>query len=51
VFSDRIARNPEILGVRGAIQKSPGTKWPTGGAATGGGGGGGFGGFGLGGSP
>ena len=31
VFSDRIARHPEILGVRGAIQKSPGTKWPLGG--------------------
>jgi len=28
VFSDRIARHPELLGVRGAIQKSPGTKWP-----------------------
>lgn len=32
VFSDRIARHPEVLGVRGAIQKSPGTKWPLGGA-------------------
>ena len=31
VFSDRIARHPELLGVRGAIQKSPGTKWPLGG--------------------
>jgi phospholipid/cholesterol/gamma-HCH transport system substrate-binding protein len=31
VFSDRIARHPEILGVRGAIQRSPGTKWPLGG--------------------
>jgi phospholipid/cholesterol/gamma-HCH transport system substrate-binding protein len=31
VFSDRIARHPEILGVRGAIEKSPGTKWPLGG--------------------
>jgi phospholipid/cholesterol/gamma-HCH transport system substrate-binding protein len=26
VFSDKIARHPEVLGVRGAIQKSPGTK-------------------------
>ena len=26
VFSDKIARNPEILGVRGAIQRSSGTK-------------------------
>ena len=26
VFSDKIARHPELLGVRGAIQKSPGTK-------------------------
>jgi phospholipid/cholesterol/gamma-HCH transport system substrate-binding protein len=31
VFTDRIARHPELLGVRGAIQKSPGTKWPVGG--------------------
>jgi phospholipid/cholesterol/gamma-HCH transport system substrate-binding protein len=31
VFSDRIARHPEILGVRGAIQRSPGNKWPLGG--------------------
>ncbi len=30
VFTDRIARHPELLGVRGAIQKSPGTKWPLG---------------------
>ncbi len=28
VFTDRIARHPELLGVRGAIQRSPGTKWP-----------------------
>jgi phospholipid/cholesterol/gamma-HCH transport system substrate-binding protein len=27
VFSDQIARHPEKLGVRGAIEKSPGTKW------------------------
>jgi phospholipid/cholesterol/gamma-HCH transport system substrate-binding protein len=26
VFSDKIGRHPELLGVRGAIQKSPGTK-------------------------
>ncbi len=26
VFSDRIARNPESLGVRGALERSPGTK-------------------------
>ncbi len=26
VFADKIARHPELLGVRGAIQKSPGTK-------------------------
>jgi phospholipid/cholesterol/gamma-HCH transport system substrate-binding protein len=26
VFSDKIARHPELLGVRGAIQTSPGTK-------------------------
>ena len=26
VFSDKIARHPELLGIRGAIQKSPGTK-------------------------
>jgi len=26
VFTDKIARHPELLGVRGAIQKSPGTK-------------------------
>lgn len=26
VFSDRIARNPELLGVRGAFERSPGTK-------------------------
>ena len=26
VFSDKIAHHPELLGVRGAIQKSPGTK-------------------------
>jgi phospholipid/cholesterol/gamma-HCH transport system substrate-binding protein len=26
VFSDKIARHPELLGVRGAISKSPGTK-------------------------
>jgi phospholipid/cholesterol/gamma-HCH transport system substrate-binding protein len=26
VFADKIARHPEMLGVRGAIQKSPGTK-------------------------
>lgn len=26
VFSDRIARNPELLGVRGALERSPGTK-------------------------
>jgi phospholipid/cholesterol/gamma-HCH transport system substrate-binding protein len=31
VFTDRIARHPEILGIRGAIQRSPGTKWPLGG--------------------
>jgi len=33
IFTDRIARHPELLGVRGAIQKSPGTKWPVGGEA------------------
>jgi phospholipid/cholesterol/gamma-HCH transport system substrate-binding protein len=27
VFTDEIARHPEKLGVRGAIEKSPGTKW------------------------
>ncbi len=27
VFSDNIARHPEMLGVRGALQRSPGTKW------------------------
>ncbi len=32
VFSDRIARHPELLGVRGAIERSPGTKWPLGGS-------------------
>jgi phospholipid/cholesterol/gamma-HCH transport system substrate-binding protein len=26
VFADKIARHPELLGVRGAIQRSPGTK-------------------------
>ncbi|MCS7237693.1 MAG: MlaD family protein [Thermoguttaceae bacterium] len=26
VFSDRIARSPELLGVRGALERSPGTK-------------------------
>ncbi len=26
VFSDKIARHPEMLGVRGAIQRSPGIK-------------------------
>lgn len=26
VFSDKIARHPEVLGVRGALQQSPGTK-------------------------
>jgi phospholipid/cholesterol/gamma-HCH transport system substrate-binding protein len=26
VFSDKIARHPELLGVRGALQRSPGTK-------------------------
>ncbi len=26
VFSDKIARHPELLGVRGAIQRNPGTK-------------------------
>jgi phospholipid/cholesterol/gamma-HCH transport system substrate-binding protein len=26
VFSDKIARHPELLGVRGALQQSPGTK-------------------------
>ena len=26
VFSDKIARHPEVLGVRGAIQHSPGIK-------------------------
>ena len=26
VFSDKIARHPETLGVRGAIQRSPGIK-------------------------
>ena len=26
IFSDKIARHPEILGVRGALQQSPGTK-------------------------
>jgi phospholipid/cholesterol/gamma-HCH transport system substrate-binding protein len=31
VFTDRIARHPEVLGIRGAIQRSPGTKWPLGG--------------------
>ena len=31
VFSDRIARHPELLGVRGALERSPGTKWPLGG--------------------
>jgi phospholipid/cholesterol/gamma-HCH transport system substrate-binding protein len=34
IFTDRIARHPELLGVRGAIQKSPGTKWPVGGDDT-----------------
>jgi len=29
VFTDEIARHPEKLGVRGAIERSPGTKWPT----------------------
>ena len=26
VFTDKIARHPEVLGVRGAIKKSPGIK-------------------------
>ena len=26
VFSDKIARHPELLGIRGALQRSPGTK-------------------------
>ncbi len=26
VFADKIARHPEVLGVRGALQRSPGTK-------------------------
>ena len=26
VFADKIARHPELLGVRGALQRSPGTK-------------------------
>jgi phospholipid/cholesterol/gamma-HCH transport system substrate-binding protein len=26
VFSDKIARHPELLGVRGAIQRNAGTK-------------------------
>jgi phospholipid/cholesterol/gamma-HCH transport system substrate-binding protein len=30
VFSDRIARHPEVIGLGGAIRKSPGTKWPLG---------------------
>jgi len=29
VLSDTLARHPEKLGVRGAIERSPGTKWPT----------------------
>lgn len=28
IFTDRIARDPGVLGVRGALQKNPGTKWP-----------------------
>jgi phospholipid/cholesterol/gamma-HCH transport system substrate-binding protein len=28
IFTDRIARHPELLGVRGAIKGSPGNKWP-----------------------
>jgi len=32
VFTDRIARHPELLGVRGAIQRNPGTKWPAAGS-------------------
>ena len=26
IFTDKIARHPEVLGVRGAIQRSPGLK-------------------------
>jgi phospholipid/cholesterol/gamma-HCH transport system substrate-binding protein len=35
IFTDRIARHPETLGVGGAIRKSPGNKWPLGGAGGG----------------
>jgi phospholipid/cholesterol/gamma-HCH transport system substrate-binding protein len=28
IFTDRIARDPGVLGVRGALQRNPGTKWP-----------------------
>jgi phospholipid/cholesterol/gamma-HCH transport system substrate-binding protein len=28
IFTDRIARDPGVLGVRGVLQKNPGTKWP-----------------------
>ncbi len=31
IFTDRIARHPEVIGLSGAIRKSPGTKWPLGG--------------------
>ncbi len=31
IFTDRIARHPEVIGLGGAIRKSPGTKWPLGG--------------------
>ena len=30
IFTDRIARHPEVIGLGGAIRKSPGTKWPLG---------------------
>lgn len=29
IFTDTIARHPEKLGVRGALERSPGTKWDT----------------------
>jgi len=29
IFTDGIARHPEKLGVRGALERSPGTKWET----------------------
>jgi len=29
IFTDGIARHPEKLGVRGALERSPGTKWDT----------------------